>query len=481
MGDGLKEACGVFGIYGHPSAAYFAYRGLQALQHRGQESCGIVSSDGGSDFYERIRMGLVAENFKKDNFPGIHSNGDALKGHLAVGHTRYSTTGNSSIKNAQPLVLDIKYGKIALAHNGNLTNGLMLREQLKRRGADFKSTTDSEVIGHLIAHSKSETLDDAIGDALQQLEGAYSLVIASPQSVYAARDPNGFRPLSIGYVDDAVVVASESCAFDMIDATLVRDVRPGELITMNAETLQTDDRFSHNWFVPKSIVKSALCLFELVYFARPDSVINGTSVARVREAMGRQLYQEHPVEADIVIPVPDSGNRAAIGFSHASGIPYDEGFVRNHYIHRTFINPDSNDRRDQARMKLNVVKDLVAGKRVVVVDDSVVRGTTARNRVSVLKECGAKEVHLRVSCPPHKHGCYYGIDFPDSKELIAVTHSPEEIRKFISADSLGYLSMEGALAAAKNVADGYCTACWTGKYPTSLVDVDKGLVSAKKC
>jgi amidophosphoribosyltransferase len=480
MGDGLKESCGVFGIYGHPSAAYLTYRALQALQHRGQESCGIVSSDGFS-FYERIRMGLVAENFKKEHFPGINGNGEALKGHLAVGHTRYSTTGNSSIKNAQPLVLDIKYGKIALAHNGNLTNGLMLREQLKRRGADFKSTTDSEVVGHLIAHSKSETLDDAIGDALQQLEGAYSLVIASPQSVYAARDPNGFRPLSIGYVDDAVVVASESCAFDMIDATLVRDVRPGELITMNADTLQTDDRFAHHWFVPKSIVKPALCLFELVYFARPDSVIHGVSVARVRQEMGRRLYEEYPVDADIVIPVPDSGNNAAIGFSHASKIPYTEGFVRNHYVHRTFINPDSNDRRDQARMKLNVVKDLVAGKRAVVVDDSVVRGTTARSRVSILKDCGAKEVHLRVSCPPHKNGCYYGIDFPDSNELIAATHSLNEIRDFVGANSLGYLSIEGALAAAKNVADGYCTACWTGKYPTSLVDIDKGLVSAKKC
>lgn len=480
MGEGLKEECGLFGVYGHRDSAYLTYLGLQSVQHRGQESCGIAASNG-YDIVDRLRMGLVAGNYDKRHFPGRNggSGEETLEGHIANGHTRYSTTGASHIRNIQPLILDIKYGKVAISHNGNITNALVLREQLKNRGADFKTSTDSEVIGHLIAFSKARTLEGAIANALPQLEGSYSLVITSKDMLYAARDPQGFMPLSIGYKANAMFVSSETCAFDAVKAKLDHDINPGELITIDEESVKTVQGYRSRWFVPKNIINPALCLFQLIYFARPDSIINGIAVAEVRKELGRQAAREHPVEADIVVPVLDSGLYAAAGYAEESGIPLELAYVRNHYVHRTFINPNEKDRRDQVNLKLNIIKSMVKGKRVVVVDDSIVRGNTSRNRISEFKECGAKKTHMRVSCPPIKNPCFYGIDFPTRKELIAANKSVEEIRKYIAADTLGYVSMEGTLTAVKKVAKGFCTACWTGEYPTKLTDLKKGLIGSK--
>ncbi|HSU73207.1 MAG TPA: amidophosphoribosyltransferase [Candidatus Binatia bacterium] len=477
MGE-IKEACGIFGVYSHPDAAYLTFLGLQALQHRGQESCGIVVSDG-TVMRHRVRMGLVATNFAPEHFPGKNSNGEALYGYIASGHNRYSTTGSSRIENAQPLLLDIKYGPVSLAHNGNITNAEKLRNELKQRGADFKGTTDSEVIGKLIAFSSSPTLQGAIMDALPRLEGSYSLVITSNDALYAIRDPHGFRPLCFGYRDNAVIVASESCALDVVNATLNREMSPGEMIVVDKDSWQTEARYRSEWIVPKEITKPSLCLFELIYFARPDSIINGISVAEVRRKLGQQCAREHPVEADIVVPVLDSGLYAAQGYAKQSGIPLELAYVRNHYVHRTFINPSQQERAKQVNLKLNIIKTLVKGKRVVVVDDSIVRGNTASSRVAEFKACGAKEVHMRVSCPPTRHPCFYGVDFPTSKELIAANKTINQIQEHIRADSLGYVSMDGAIEAAKGVASGYCTACWTGKYPTALTDASQGLTVQK--
>ena len=478
MGEEIKEACGIFGVYNHPDSAYLTFLGLQALQHRGQESCGIVVSDG-TNMRHRVRMGLVATNFSPEHFPSTNSNGETLTGHIANGHTRYSTTGSSRIENAQPLLLDIKYGPVSLAHNGNITNAEVLREELKQRGADFKGTTDSEVIGKLIAFSSSPNLQGAILETLPKLEGSFSLVITSKDALYAVRDPNGFRPLCFGYRDGAVVVASESCALDVVKAAINREVHPGELIIVDKESAATESGYRSEWIVPKIIIKPSLCLFELIYFARPDSIINGVSVAEVRRRLGQQCAKEHPVEADIVVPVLDSGLYAAQGYAQQSKIPLELAYVRNHYVHRTFIHPNQSERAKQINLKLNIIKPLVKGKRVIVVDDSIVRGNTASSRVAEFKACGAAEVHMRVSCPPTKHPCFYGIDFPTSKELIASTKTIDQIREYIRADSLGYVSMDGAIEAAKGAAGGFCTACWTGKYPTKLTDASKGLAGQK--
>ncbi len=479
MGEGLKEACGLFGIYGHSDAAYLAYFGLWSLQHRGQESCGIVSSDG-ERLHKRIRMGLVPDNFSEKNFPDGKGNGNRLYGPIANAHVRYSTTGKPSIENAQPMVMDTKYGEIAIAHNGNLTNYQTLRRQFMNSGSIFKSTADSELIGHLISHSDAQTLEGAIADALQQVEGAYSLVLTSKDTLYAARDRYGFKPLVLGRKDKAVVVASETCALDVVGAIFERKLEPGELIRVDEKTKQNGVYASKKFVAPEQI-KPASCIFEYVYFARPDHLANGHTVATLRKAFGRQLAREHPVDADVVTCVPDSGRYAALGFAEESGIKYDEDYVRTHYSGRTFTSPKKSARANLVRLKLNVIKDLVKDKRVVVVDDSVIRGNTSRNRITQLKEAGAKEVHLRISCPPTRHPCFYGIDFPDPKELIAANNSIDEICKLIGADSLGYLSLEGMLEAAKGVDAGYCTACWTGKYPTELDDLKAGLVQLTKC
>lgn len=479
MGEGLKEACALFGIYGHPDAAYLTYLALQAQQHRGQESCGIVSSDG-NKLHKRIRMGHVAPNYSKEHFPGKNGNhSEVLHGYIANGHVRYSTTGESKIENAGPLVFGIKKygGQITVAHNGNLTNTEALKDEPDMQSADFKTTTDSEVIGKLIARSKADNLEDAIVDALQKLEGAYSLIISSKDSLYACRDPQGHRPLSIGRLGKEILIASETCAFDVLNATWERDLAAGELVSINPQTFEQGKGYSTRQYIPSSKINYATCLFELVYFARPDSMFNGIPIADFRIEFGKQLAREYPVEADMVIPVPDSGSQAADGYARESKIPLVDAYVRNHYVGRTFINPDDAEREPQIDMKLNLIKPWVKGKRVVVVDDSIIRGKTSRRKIHNFRDAGAKEVHLRISCPPTKHPCYYGIDFPNKKELIAAEKSIEDIRKEVGADTLGYLSLEGMVAAAKRAAPGFCTACWTGVYPTKLTDKEIG----KKC
>ena len=475
MGDGLKEACGLCAVYGHESAAYNVFLGLQNLQHRGQESCGIVSSDG-KQIFSRIRMGLVAENFDKKHFLA-NGNDNVLHGNIASGHVRYSTTGNSDISNAQPLQLNTKYGELVISHNGNITNAIATKNKLVQTGAIFKTTTDSEVVGHLIARSQSPTLAGAIMEALKQLEGAFCFTFMTKNELYAARDPNGFRPLSIGRLGNSVLIVSETCALDVINAKYERDVEPGELIVITQESWPGEPNYRGVRFASK--VTQSFCLFELIYFARPDSVVRGIPVAQVRLELGKALAREYPVDADLVFPVPDSGNYAAIGFSQQSGIPYLPAYVRNHYVGRTFIEPNQQDRETQVDLKLNVIRPFVAGKRVVVVDDSVVRGNTARRRVTQLKELGATAVHVRISCPPLKNPCYYGIDFPTKKELIAANKSIEEIKAFVGADSLGYLSMETSLNVAASMSQGFCTACWTGKYPTKITDVSLNLLTKK--
>jgi len=445
-----KHYCGVFGIYGHPNAAELTYCGLYALQHRGQESAGIVSSDG-RQFRAHRGMGLVPQVF---NGPLLHE----LVGHMAIGHTRYSTTGESYLRNAQPLTVDCARGQLAVAHNGNLTNALVLREELEAAGSIFQTTVDSEIILHLMARPGHDGCENMLLYALRRIEGAYSLVILTEHELIAARDPFGFRPLSLGRLGDAWVVASETCAFDLIGARFERDVNPGEAVIIGAEGLRSVEVFP-----PRP--RRAFCMFEYVYFARPDSTIAGRNVYRVRVEMGRQLARECPVEADVVIPVPDSGTCAGLGFALESGIPLEMGFVRNHYVGRSFLQPTQLIRDFDVRVKLNLIRDLVAGRRVVIVDDSIVRGTTCRQRVNNLKQAGAREVHVRISCPPHRHPCVYGIDFPDRSKLMAATHSLEEIRQYLQADSLAYLSKEGMIKATGLPADSFCLACYDGQYP----------------
>src|SRR5438874_555088 len=468
--DKFHDECGVVAIHGHPEAAKLAYLGLHALQHRGQESAGIVSSDE-QRLHTHKAMGLVADIFTEDVLA-------RLPGRLSIGHTRYSTAGDSSLLNAQPIMVDCNKGMIALAHNGNLVNAHLIRHRLEQQGSIFQTTSDTEVVVHLIAQSKEQTLPEAIADALRRIEGAFSLVLMTRDRVFAVRDPRGFRPLSMGRIPvteaeresgkhETVVFASETCAFDLIGATYERDVSPGEMIVVGPEGVSS--RFYHSTAQPQSA-----CIFEHVYFSRPDSIVFGRSVQESREHLGRQLAKEAPVEADIVVPVPDSGVVAATGYSEQSGIPLRLGLIRNHYVGRTFIEPSQRVRDFGVRLKLNPVRSLLKDKRVILIDDSIVRGTTSRKIVRMVREAGAKEVHMRISCPPTISPCFYGVDTPSKKELIAANKSVEEIRDFIGAESLAFLSLEGLKKACDDGAQTrYCTACYTGSYPTNWVDVEE--------
>ncbi|HEX3107584.1 MAG TPA: amidophosphoribosyltransferase [Thermoanaerobaculia bacterium] len=458
MFDKFKDECGVFGILNHPDAANLVYLGLYALQHRGQESAGIASVVDHQIVSEK-EMGKVVDVFTPERM-------SRLPGDTAIGHVRYSTAGGSMLCNAQPIVVSTHKGPIALAHNGNLVNGGELRRQLEATGSIFNSMSDTEAVVHLIARSKEPTLEKALIDTLAQCRGAYSIAVMTPRKIFVARDPYGFRPLVIGKIDNALVVSSETCAFDLIEAETLREVRAGEIIALEQEegAASPTIRVVHRFPAPRE----ARCIFEHVYFARPDSVIFGNNVAEVRQRFGAQLAREHPVEADVVIPVPDSGVFAALGYAQESGIPFQFGLVRNHYVGRTFIEPKQTIRNFGVKVKLNPVRELVNGKRVVLIDDSIVRGTTSKKIVRMLKQFGAKEVHMRISSPPTTGPCYYGIDTPERRDLIASANSTEEIRRFIEADSLGYLSEEGMLNAVRNGDDPaklYCTACFTGRYP----------------
>jgi amidophosphoribosyltransferase len=440
----------VFGVYGHPNAAELAYYGLFALQHRGQESAGIVTSDG-NNFRLHRGMGLVPQVF---NGQILHD----LVGNIAVGHTRYSTTGSSHLRNAQPLTVDCARGQIAIAHNGNLTNAAQLRDELEAKGSIFQTTVDSEIILHLMAQPDFNGCTSSLTHAIRRIEGAYSLVLMTDDALIGVRDPHGFRPLCLGQIGNGWVLASESCALDLIHAKFVRDVEPGEIVIINKEGVTSMQAFPEQQ-------RRAFCIFEYVYFARPDSTIAKRNVYKVRVEMGRQLAREHAVAADVIVPVPDSGNCAALGYSLESGVPFEMAFVRNHYVGRSFLQPSQLIRDFDVRVKLNLITELVRGKRVVVVDDSIVRGTTCKTRVNTLKEAGAKEVHVRVSCPPHMHPCVYGIDFPDRSKLMAANYSLEDIRKYINADSLNYLSQDGMVAATGLPKESFCMACYDGHYP----------------
>jgi amidophosphoribosyltransferase len=461
-----KHYCGVFGIYGNPNAAELTYYGLFALQHRGQESAGIVTCDG-KQFRMHKGMGLVPQIF---DGVALHD----LVGHMAVGHTRYSTTGSSHIRNAQPLTVDCGRGQIAIAHNGNLTNASQLREELESRGSIFQTTVDSEIILHLLAQPSFNGVDNNLVHSIRRIEGAYSLVIMTENEIIGARDPHGFRPLSLGKVGDAWVLSSETCAFDLIHAKFVRDIEPGEIVIINKDGVRSIQAFPEQ-------KERAFCIFEYVYFARPDSNIAGKNVYKVRVEMGRQLAREFPIEADVVVPVPDSGNCAALGYALESGLPFEMAFVRNHYVGRSFLQPSQLIRDFNVRVKLNLIAELVKGKRVVIVDDSIVRGTTCRTRVNSLKEAGATEVHVLVSCPPHMNPCVYGIDFPDRSKLMAASHTLEEICKYLNADSLGYLSQDGMVAATGQPRSGFCMACYDGKYPVAYDQkLDKNIIEHRR-
>ena len=466
--DKPKEACGVFGVYGHPDAAHLTYLGLFALQHRGEESAGIVSTDGRKTYFHR-GMGLVADLFQEETL-------SKLEGHAAIGHTRYSTTGSSLLKNAQPILVDYSRGSLAIAHNGNLVNADVLRAELEAHGAIFQTTVDSEIILHLMANPRYARREEALVDTLKRIQGAFTLVLLTEEEIIGVRDPNGFRPLCLGRLDKSYILASESCALDLIGATFMREIEPGEVVFVNANGIRSIKPFT------SMQVKPSYCIIEHVYFSRPDSTIFGENVHQVRQQLGRQLAREHPVDADIVIPVPDSGNSAALGFSLESGIPFEFGMTRNHYIGRTFIQPTQTVRDFKVKVKFNPIRKVLEGRRVVLVDDSIIRGTTSKARVKSLLDIGAKEVHLRVSCPPSRNPCFYGIDFPTQKELIAVNHTVEEIRQFLGVTTLGYLSIEGLLSAVKGPKDHYCTACFSGKYPIDFGgEGDKYALERSKC
>jgi amidophosphoribosyltransferase len=445
-----KEKCGLYGIFGSEDAARHVYQGLFALQHRGQESAGIVSSDG-ANLRSYKGMGLVGEIFNERII-------DELDGGIAIGHVRYSTTGSSNVNNAQPFLIKYSGGQIAIAHNGNLVNSRTLRHEYERDGSIFQTTMDTEIILHIIARAYRDGSDGLIEKALAKIRGAYSLLFIRPDAMIAARDPHGFRPLCIGRRGGAWVVASETCAFDITDCEFVREVEPGEVVYFTKEGV-TSSRIAE----PVSETPRH-CIFEHIYFARPDSVIFGDSVHEVRKRLGARLAADAPVDADMVISVPEGGASAAIGFSEASGLPMDRGFIVNRYVGRTFIKPDHRDRMASVKAKLNVLTEVVRGKRIVVVDDSVVRGTTCRAKMAILREAGAKEVHFRVTCPPHRFGCHYGIDFPKRDELLAVRHDLEEIREFLKVDSIAYQSLEGMLSCVSNPPGHYCHACFTGEY-----------------
>jgi len=452
MQDKFKDECGVFGIFGHPEAANMTYLGLYALQHRGQESAGIAASDGTQVRISR-EMGYVADVFDSETLSKLH-------GSLAIGHVRYSTAGESKLLNAQPILIDCAHGQIGICHNGNIVNARELRDDLVRRGSIFQSNSDTEVILHLYARSRAASVEDAIVESVAQVQGAFSLAMLTKDKLIAVRDPHGFRPLALGRLDDAWVVASETCAMDLIGATYVRDVEPGEVVVISAAGLR-----SMKPFPPAPL---AHCIFEHVYFARPDSYVFGRSVNEVRTELGRIMAREQPVDADVVVPVPDSGVCAAMGYAEQSGVPLRMGLIRNHYVGRTFIQPQSSIRHFGVKVKLNPVRSILAGKRVVLVDDSIVRGTTSRKIVRMVRAAGAKEVHVRISCPPTISPCFYGVDTPSASELIAATHTVPEIREFLEADSVAYLTLEGLMSAVGSSRGSYCSSCYTGVYPVAI-------------
>ncbi len=448
--DHFHDECGVFGVFGAEEAANLTYLGLHSLQHRGQEAAGICTSDG-SQLHLQRGLGLVQDVF------GASTLG-RLPGDRAIGHVRYSTAGDSHIRNSQPLAVDYAHGSIAVAHNGNLTNADELRRRLEAEGSIFATTTDTEVFVHLIARSRRPTTADRIVDALGQVEGAYSMVFLTDEALVAVRDPHGFRPLCLGMLKDAHLVASEPPAFELIGGTYLRDVEPGEMIVIDAQGLR-----SHRPFPARD---PKLCIFEYVYFARPDAHLNGISVYGARKRLGAQLAKEVPVGADVVVPVPDSGVAAALGFANATGVPFELGLIRSHYVGRTFIEPQQSIRHFGVRLKLHPVRNVLEGRRVAVIDDSIVRGTTSRKIVKMIREAGASEVHLRISSPPTRWPCFYGIDTPSRGELIASSHAPEEIARYVEADSLGYLSVAGLHEAVGGA--GYCDACFSGAYPVPM-------------
>jgi amidophosphoribosyltransferase len=458
MPDKFNDECGVFGIFGHPEAANMTYLGLYALQHRGQESAGIAASDD-----EQVRlsraMGYVADIFDGETL-------STLPGRLAIGHVRYSTAGESKLLNAQPILIDCAHGQIALCHNGNIVNARELRDELVEHGSIFQSNSDTEVILHLYARSKAASLEAAIVESVAQVQGAFSLVMLTRDRLVAVRDPHGFRPLALGRLDDAWVVASETCAMDLIGATYLRDVEPGEVVIISAEGLRSSKPFP-----PAPL---AHCIFEHVYFARPDSYVFGRSVNDVRTDLGRILAREQPVDADVVVPVPDSGVCAATGYAEESGVSLRMGLIRNHYVGRTFIQPQASIRHFGVKVKLNPVRSILDGRRVVLVDDSIVRGTTSRKIVKMVRAAGARAVHVRISCPPTISPCFYGVDTPRKSELIAATHTIAEIRDFLEADSVAYLSLEGLLSAVDQDRGSYCSSCYTGVYPVPVPREDAG-------
>ena len=462
--DHPREECAVFGVFGHPEAANLTYLGLYALQHRGQESSGIVASDG-ERVHAEVGMGLVADIFTDTRISTLH-------GHIAIGHNRYSTAGQSHISNAQPFLVDHSRGVLALGHNGNLINAGTLRGELESSGSIFRSTSDSEVILHLIARSLEEKTEHAIIDALKKLKGAFTLTMMTPDKLIGVRDPMGFRPLVLGRLagrngDPAWILASESCALDLIEAELVREIKPGEMVIIDNEGVQ-----SHYPF-PATMPRQ--CIFEFIYFARPDSFVFGENVYKVRRRLGAQLAKESPVKADIVVPVPDSGLAAALGYSAESGLPIEWGLIRNHYVGRTFIEPQQSIRHFGVKIKLNPLKDYLEGKSVVVVDDSIVRGTTSQKIVEMLRNAGSSEVHMRISSPPITHPCFFGIDMPTHEELIASANGLEETRRFLDADSLAYLSIEGLLECVFPEEENFCRACFTGDYPMPVEHLEPQL------
>ena len=467
MFDKFKDECGVFAIYGHPEAANLTYLGLYALQHRGQESAGIATSDG-RQLYCHKSMGHVADIFTPEVL-------GRLPGDLAIGHTRYSTAGDTVLLNAQPFSVACNKGRIAVAHNGNITNAAELRRDLERDGSIFQASSDTEVILHLVARSREKTLAGALREALLELEGAFSLVFLAEDQVIIARDPHGFRPLAFGQMElsgglISYVFASETCAFDLINAVYLGDVEPGEMVIVDKNGM-TRERYA-------PVREHAHCVFEHVYFSRPDSIVFGRPVEQSREMLGRLLARECPADADLVVAVPDSGVAAALGYSQESGIPYRQALIRNHYVGRTFIEPSQAIRDFGVKLKLNPVRHLLEGKRVILVDDSIVRGTTSRKIVRMVRGAGAREVHMRISCPPTISPCFYGVDTPSVAELIAANNTVEEIRRFVEADSLGYLSMPALREAVADHDHDYCYSCYTGNYPTKLINIEE-LMSAK--
>jgi amidophosphoribosyltransferase len=452
MFDKLHEACGVFGIFGHTEASKLAYLGLYSLQHRGQESAGVASADG-----TRVRlvrkMGHVADIFDEATLA-------ELPGHIAIGHTRYSTAGDSKLTNAQPILIDCVHGQIGICHNGNIVNANELRDRLVRAGSIFQTNSDTEVVLHLYARSQAGSVEEAIVESVTQLTGAFSFALITKDQLVAVRDPHGFRPLALGRLGDSWVVCSETCALDLIGATYVRDVEPGEVVIIDADGLRS--------LKPFPPLPLSHCIFEHVYFARPDSEVFGESVNEVRTELGRRLARETGVSADVVVPIPDSGVCAAIGYAEETGIPLRFGLIRNHYVGRTFIEPAQSIRHFGVKVKLNPVKSILKGQRVILIDDSIVRGTTSRKIVKMVRAAGAREVHVRISCPPTISPCFYGVDTPRRSELIAATHSLEEIRKYLAADSLGYLSLDGLTSSVRGQGKSYCTSCYTGKYPVAF-------------